>query len=101
MTISVAVASVKAKYRLFFKSHNNNIYNTCNHNIMKFISYKMEMQIAVLKASVQESLKHQLSARGQIGRIKIFCSTLVSQPLVPMWTPSAFIADRPAIVLGL
>ena len=55
MTISVAVASVKAKYRLFFKSHNNNIYNTCNHNIMKFISYKMEMQIAVLKASVQES----------------------------------------------
>ena len=61
----------------------------------------MGMQIAVLNASVQESLKHQLSARGQIGRIKIFCSTLVSQPLVPMWTPPAFIADRPAIVLGL
>ena len=39
---------------------------------MKVISYKMEMQIAVLKASVQEPLKHQLSARGQIGRIKIF-----------------------------
>ena len=68
---------------------------------MKFISYKMEIQIAVLKASVQESLKHQLSARGQIGRIQIFCSTLVSQPLVPMWAASAFIADRPAIVLGL
>ena len=63
--------------------------------------YKMEMQIAVLKASVQKSLKHQLSARGQIGRIQIFCSTLVSQPLVRMWAPSAFIADRPAIVLGL
>ena len=37
---------------------------------MKLISYKIEIQIAVLKASVQESLKHQLLLAGRSEELK-------------------------------